>query len=337
MAYKVSVIIPALNAAAFVGGAIRSVLAQTLNDLEVIVVDDGSTDETGVIVQGFMGVDARVRLIRHETSRGVSAARNTALRAATGDWIALLDADDEFAPSRLERLVDEAQARNLDGLADNLQLVDFATRAHLKQAFPDVWMTTGRTLTLEVLLDKDTPGNHDFRPLGFMKPLLRRERLRQLNVQYSEDIAFAEDFLLYAELIMAGFRIGLTPAATYIYAVRSGSVSNKSTIKQTTDTQALLEVNRRVLDRHARALADAKAARNGETGETGETGDLRADLRRREQAIKYCRVVNLAKDNHVFAALNAARDVKLSYLLEKSGAALRRRLFRGPIKAYRDL
>jgi len=137
MALKVWVIIPALDAAAFVGGAIQSALAQSLTDLEVLVVDDGSSDQTAAIVQGFRDQDPRVRLLAHETTHGVSAARNNALAAAAGEWIALLDADDEFAPSRLEGLVAEAEARGLDALADNLQLVDFATRAPLGLAFPE--------------------------------------------------------------------------------------------------------------------------------------------------------------------------------------------------------
>jgi len=312
MAMKVSVVIPALNAAAFVGGAIRSALAQTLSDLEVIVVDDGSTDETAAIIQGLMAGDARVRLIRHEAPRGVSAARNTAISAATGDWIAPLDADDAFAPSRLEQLVAEAERRSLDGLADNLQVVDYATKAPLGPAFPDRWMTTASPLTLDDLLDRDTPGNHDFRPLGLIKPILRRDQLQSLGVEYAEDIAFAEDFLLYAQVVMAGFRLGLTEAALYLYAVRTGSASNRSTLHQGRDATDFLEVNRRILERH-----DAALDRNAK--------DLRLKLRRREQAIRYWRFVTLAKDGHGLAALNAALRIQPWYLVARLTRALARR------------
>jgi glycosyltransferase involved in cell wall biosynthesis len=317
---KVSVIIPALNAAAFIGGAVRSALAQSLSDLEVIVVDDGSTDETAAIVESLMAGDARVRLLRHEAPRGVSAARNAALRVATGDWIALLDADDEFAPSRLERLVAEAEARGLDGLADNLLVLDYATKRPLGLAFPETWMTTGEALTLRLLLDKDTPGNHDFRALGFMKPILRRTRLNQANILYAEDIAFSEDFLLYAQFVMAGFRVGLTPEPLYVYAVRQGSATNAPTLKQTKASEALLEVNRRVLELHTQAVIEA--AKRGDI----KIDDLRTDLRRRDQAIKYARFVNLAKANHLVAALDAARNVKASYLTQKLLVALFRRV-----------
>jgi len=309
---KVSVIIPARNAAAFVSDAIRSALAQTLSDLEVVVVDDGSTDETAAIVQGCIVQDGRVRLIRHETTRGVSAARNTAIRAATGDWIAPLDADDAFAPSRLERLVAEAETRGLDGVADNLQVVDYATGAPLGSAFPDDWMTTDAPLTLDTLLDRDTPGNHNFRPLGLIKPILRRDRLQSLGVAYTEDIAFAEDFLFYAQLITSGFRLGLTKAALYVYAVRPHSASNRSTLHQGRDAADFLEVNRRVIDL-LRAATD------------GDATDLRSKLRRREQAIRYWRFVTLAKDGHGLAALKAVCHVRPWYLISKLSIALKRR------------
>jgi len=99
----VSVIIPTYNRAHLVGRAIRSVLNQTFQDFEIIVVDDGSTDNTEEVVKGFN--DPRIRYIRHEYNRGGSAARNTGIRAARGEYIAFLDSDDEWLPQKLERQV----------------------------------------------------------------------------------------------------------------------------------------------------------------------------------------------------------------------------------------
>jgi len=99
----VSVIIPTYNRAYLVGRAIRSVLNQTFQDFEIIVVDDGSTDNTEEVVKSFN--DPRIRYIRHEQNRGGSAARNTGIRAARGEYIAFLDSDDEWLPQKLERQV----------------------------------------------------------------------------------------------------------------------------------------------------------------------------------------------------------------------------------------
>jgi glycosyltransferase involved in cell wall biosynthesis len=95
---RFSVIIPAFNAAATLARAIDSVLAQTWPAHEIIVVDDGSTDATADVAARYG--DA-VRLIR-QTNRGVSVARNAGAAAATGDWLAFLDADDWYAPDRIK-------------------------------------------------------------------------------------------------------------------------------------------------------------------------------------------------------------------------------------------
>jgi len=100
---KVSVVIPTYNRAHFIGTAIESVLAQTFADFELIVVDDGSTDETSQIVSGFLH-DPRIIYIRQD-NRGRSHARNRALGLARGSYIAFLDSDDSYLPEKLARQV----------------------------------------------------------------------------------------------------------------------------------------------------------------------------------------------------------------------------------------
>ena len=91
----VSVIIPTYNRAAYIVEALESVFAQTYGDCEIIVVDDGSTDDTKAVLQSHM---ARIRYIYQENA-GVSVARNTGISAATGEWIAFLDSDDQWRPT----------------------------------------------------------------------------------------------------------------------------------------------------------------------------------------------------------------------------------------------
>lgn len=98
---RFSVIMPAYNAAATIARAIDSVLAQGEADWELLVVDDGSRDDTRAIVAGFAQRDARVHLLALERNRGVAGARNAGLDAARGRWIAFLDADDHWLPHKL--------------------------------------------------------------------------------------------------------------------------------------------------------------------------------------------------------------------------------------------
>jgi len=97
----VSVIIPTYNRAHLVGRAIQSVLEQTYQDFELIVVDDGSTDNTKEVVKGFN--DKRIKYILHEKNKGATAARNTGIKAARGEYIAFQDSDDEWLPVKLEK------------------------------------------------------------------------------------------------------------------------------------------------------------------------------------------------------------------------------------------
>jgi glycosyltransferase involved in cell wall biosynthesis len=97
---KVSVVIPTYGRARQVEQALSSVLAQTFGDFEVVVVDDGSPEPLRLAA-----ADGRVRLVRHETNRGPSAARNTGIRAARGELVAFLDSDDLWFPKKLERQV----------------------------------------------------------------------------------------------------------------------------------------------------------------------------------------------------------------------------------------
>jgi glycosyltransferase involved in cell wall biosynthesis len=96
-----SVVIPTFDRRDLVLRAMRSVLAQTLGDFEILVVDDGSTDDTAAAVGGLG--DPRIRFLALSPNRGPSAARNAGIAAARGKWISLLDSDDEFLPTFLER------------------------------------------------------------------------------------------------------------------------------------------------------------------------------------------------------------------------------------------
>jgi hypothetical protein len=104
---QVSVVVPAHNAQATLSDTLTSLQAQTYGDWEAIVIDDGSTDSTSEIATQFASTDRRIRLVRQD-SAGESAARNTGVTAAAGEWLVFLDADDWLLPSYLERMLKTA-------------------------------------------------------------------------------------------------------------------------------------------------------------------------------------------------------------------------------------
>jgi Glycosyltransferases involved in cell wall biogenesis len=133
---KVSVIIPTYNRAEFLSSAIASVLNQTFQDFEIIVVDDASTDNTHQVVSSFDNY--RIKYIRHETNRNGSVARNTGIMMSSGEYIAFLDDDDEWLPEKLKIQVSllENSSPKVGGVYTGSLEIDRATGKVLEQVVP---------------------------------------------------------------------------------------------------------------------------------------------------------------------------------------------------------
>ena len=97
---KISVVVPVYNAERFLRFSLESVLAQTHSDWECVCVDDGSTDGSGALLDGYAAKETRFRVV-HQSNGGVASARNAGMDAATGDLVAFLDSDDAFHPRAL--------------------------------------------------------------------------------------------------------------------------------------------------------------------------------------------------------------------------------------------
>lgn len=106
---KVSVLMPVFNAGCFVATAIESVLSQTLQDFELICVDDGSTDNSYAILRRYARKDARVRILRNRTNKGIGYTRKRLMDLSQADFVAIMDADDAMFPDRLEKQVNYLQ------------------------------------------------------------------------------------------------------------------------------------------------------------------------------------------------------------------------------------
>jgi succinoglycan biosynthesis protein ExoO len=190
----VTVIIAAYNCEGFVSRAIGSALAQTGVTVDVLVIDDASTDSTCAVVEAMSRADSRVRLLRLAKNGGPSAARNAGLQAATGDWVAVLDADDAYELGRLARLVALGTQHEADFVADNFRYFD-AKRGTvgapgLKQSQkPEIidrygFLRGARPYTSEA----------DF---GLLKPVYRRAFMQEQALQYPLAALVREPGYLY--------------------------------------------------------------------------------------------------------------------------------------------
>ncbi|HJS80087.1 MAG TPA: glycosyltransferase family 2 protein, partial [Vitreimonas sp.] len=196
----VSVIMANLNGAAHIAEAVRSVLRQTERSLELIVSDDGSSDNSLQVAANAAQGDPRLVLLKSEQARtGPAAARNRALAIARGRWIALVDNDDFIHPERLERLIGAAEQDGADIAADDL-LVFYedgarAPHAHLRGALARAshWITAAAYERSNRLLSGR-------RALGYLKPVLRRS----LAPAYNESLRIGEDSDLILRLLVNG-------------------------------------------------------------------------------------------------------------------------------------
>jgi glycosyltransferase involved in cell wall biosynthesis len=121
----VSVIIPCFNGEQFIGDALKSVLSQTFKELEIIVVDDGSSDGSRDVIKQFQG-DSRVIYIAHEENKGIAAARNTGIRRAQGEFIAFLDQDDVWWQKKIAKQVHvmtEDVQKNIGLVSSDIEII----------------------------------------------------------------------------------------------------------------------------------------------------------------------------------------------------------------------
>ena len=307
---RASVIIPAHNAAMFIEKAVRSALGQSLEDLEILVVNDSSTDNTEEVVRKIASADTRIRLLRNPGRRGPSAARNVGLSACSGEWVTLLDADDAMKPDRIRTLILEATSRQLDVLADNLEVRDFESGIIIENAFPDDMMSLQSPITMEWLLENDMPGLAH-RAFGFCKPILSLKSLRTSAALYDENISMAEDYLFYASLLLSGLRFGVSKTIGYEYYLRKDSIT--SGVKT---SQQMVAVNRQIY----------AAWRSSHS--KGDSSDLGPLFAKRTAAFRYEDLAYAIKRRNILATLAASVHISPVFTFQKVFPAIRRRFTR---------
>lgn len=256
---RVSVLIPAYNAAAYMERAIRSALCQTMPDLEVIVVDDASSDATAAIATRLAEQDRRIRLVHLPVNRGPAAARNVALAQARGDWVALLDADNSFARQRLATLLSLGEAHRAEMVSDNVLLCPEDECTPPAPLIAQSSLSAPRHLPADEFVARNIGPRHNPRlTYGFMAPIFRRAFLERHHLRYDERNRFGEDFMFYVSCLLRGARWWVTPKAMYHYTVRRGSLTEVQTAE---DLQRIRTFEHELLEKDPRVRAEPSLAR----------------------------------------------------------------------------
>lgn len=222
----ISVIIPAFNVATCIGRAIDSVLNQSLQEFELIIIDDGSTDATVDYIQHRAAHDHRIRVLQNPVNAGPAIARNRGLAAAQGEWIAVVDADDACDAKRLETLHAIAESTNADLIADNLQLYDAVAQTVTDIAITDLKPDQVVTIDVRTFLENCITARSKF-DFGQLKAMMRRQFLLGHQLRYPEELRHGEDFIMYASILLAGGRFVLAGSPYYIFTERVGRASSR--------------------------------------------------------------------------------------------------------------
>ena len=278
----VSIIIANHNGGAFIQDALASCLRQTIRNIEVIVIDDASTDDSVVRVRRFARDDDRIRLIRTPTQLGPGGARNHGLAVARGIWLAILDSDDIMHPRRLSQLLEASRVLNVEILADNQLVFDDAKAHPSRPLLEQNDLALDRSITTERYVLSNSLFSRSV-PLGYLKPLMLRSFLEEQDCRYDPSLRIAEDYDLILRLLLKGARFHVCPQMTYFYRRHAASTSHRLS---TADLSAML------------AADEAVRVRLGDVGACPGAGVRQAlDRRRRtiERAIDFESLIQTLK------------------------------------------
>lgn len=265
---RVSVVIPAYNAEAFLPETLASVEVQSYGDWEAVVADDASTDRTAEIVESF---GERFRVVRSEVNEGPAGARNRALDAASGDLVAFIDADDLWRPIFLERMVakyDECREQGGRVGVVSCDAVVLGPDGYESRTFREL-SAAPEEVTLGAMLVNN--------PIYAGGALVCRALLGELG-GFCAELFGTEDYDLWLRIVEAGYEVVLMPEPLCVYRIRPASVSSdlprmarsfQATYRRALERSVLTGRERRIAERQLRlqcaleqvglAIADRRA------------------------------------------------------------------------------
>ena len=226
---KISIIIPVFNAEKFLRQCVASVIGQAYRDLEIILVDDGSTDESPKICDEFAAEDSRIIAV-HQANGGVSVARNIGLEKATGDWITFIDADD-YIQENYFRII------HVDTKTDWIHLN--MERDNYYKGYESVNFEN-QEYTVQEFVAKYSLYPHF--PEAWAK-FFKRDIIERNNLRFNNNLKFGEDSLFNLSYLKFCNKISTTDISRYVYKNGEGGLS-KLTYDVINDSNLFLEIEK---------------------------------------------------------------------------------------------
>jgi succinoglycan biosynthesis protein ExoO len=222
----ISVLMANYNSAPYLKAAIRSVLDQDFRSLELILVDDGSSDGSVALARSIAAGDPRLRVFSGTRFGGPAPVRNFALDQARGDWVAIVDSDDLIHPERFTQMMAAIRSSSADILIDDLAIFSGDASAGVTAMFEGPLATASSTISEATYIRSNimfVKGNQ----LGYAKPVMRRAALVNNGIRYNETMRVGEDYDLIVRLLGKGCVMETLPRKLYFYRKHSASISHR--------------------------------------------------------------------------------------------------------------
>lgn len=213
---KISIIIPAYNVENYIGKTIDSIIKQDFKDIEIIVINDGSIDNTKKVVEKFLQYDNRIKLIDIDNS-GVSNARNIGLANSNGKYVMFIDSDDWIAENALSKLWRFSEELDLDIVSFNFYKA-YENKIEKIRTNEVNEIITGEQGVKEILINKMSPSVCD--------KMIKRDLFNN-EFRFEKSIKMGEDLLMSIKLCSNAKKIGKLEDAYYYYYMRNDSVTHK--------------------------------------------------------------------------------------------------------------
>ena len=216
---KISVVLPAYNSEKYIEQAVESVLNQTFDDFELIIINDGSTDSTSMILNSF--TDSRIKII-NQSNQGPGAARNNALEITNGKYIMFLDSDDWYSPDALEIAYNEAVKYDTD--LTFFQMINYNNGEIYENDWFDL-KTFDESFENRVFKPSETPGSIFDLSVGVCQKIYKSEFLEKINAKFPEGIFF-EDMPFFYYVYLKAKRISIIKKHLYYRRKHDESITH---------------------------------------------------------------------------------------------------------------
>lgn len=242
---SLSFIVPVYNVEKYILDCLKSIAFQTCEEYEIIIVNDGSTDNSQLIIQNYISNIKNVQLINKE-NEGISIARNVGLQKANGEYVCFIDSDDFYKLDFSQNFLDICHKYDLDVIRGVYGIYDDESKKYLSHDIPEM------TYINKVLKGKDflkyaiNEHSNEVVPwLGFYK----RDFLLKNNILFPRNISYEEDHLFFLKVLLSeGCKIYQTNVEFYAYRKRKGSATKTPTLKQIEDIIYIVNEERMLVD-----------------------------------------------------------------------------------------